>query len=102
MSLETTPKHTVEFENAQPITTLISELTEEVRSKDYILDCDIQAAVEQLIKTERFHSIDLKFLPFILESLGLEPQKRLSRQMSIRTEELLAMDPDQPSMKLIL
>lgn len=30
---------------------LISDLIEEVRSKDLILDCDIQSAVEQLLKT---------------------------------------------------
>jgi hypothetical protein len=37
-----------------------------------------------------------------LESLGIEPQKKLRRQLSLRTEELLAIEPDQPSMKMIL
>jgi hypothetical protein len=46
--------------------------------------------------------MDERHLPLILEQLGVEECGERKRKMSFRTEELLAVDPEQPSMKLII
>jgi hypothetical protein len=102
LSVEIPQKEIVEMENTESVPELISRLTEEIRSKDYIIECDVQGEIEQLLKSDEYKSIDRKFLPFIFESLGIEYQKKLKRQISLKTEELLAIELDQPSMKLIL
>lgn len=76
---------------------------EEVRSKDLLLDCDVEAEVQARLHSEPYRAINRQFLPSILEQLGVEMgHNDLFRKLSFRTEELLAADLPLPSMKLII
>lgn len=84
-----------EIENIEPLGDLINKLVEEVRQQEYLLDSDVQEKVEALLLLPAYQPISKRFLPFIMECLGLsEEPLESSRWSSNRSLSLSTQLPD--------
>lgn len=63
-----------EIEDVESMGDLISKLVEDVRRGEYLLDSDMHERVECLLHSPAYQQISRRFLPFIMECLGLSEE----------------------------